>query len=375
MKMWVRKHSPRTLKEFVNQKEGVEKFLNWYNNWKKTRKPCLIYGPPGIGKTCFVYAFAHEKKLEVIELNASDFRDATTLKRILGSAVSQSSLFGKGKIFLIDEIDGIAGKEDRGGLAEILKIIPNSKNPVVFTANDAWDPKLKSIREISEIIEFKKIGARDMEKALKFILSKEGIEYEQNVIKQIVLRNEGDLRSAINDLETIARGKKKITIKDLEALGYREREQNIFDILKIIFKTKSIRGARFAILSSDRDPEEIIWWVENNIFNEYENAEEIAKAYETLAKADIFRRRITMRQNWRLMMYMIDLIASVAVCKRDTYRKFTKYQYPDRLKILSTTKFKREAEKEKLENLSKKLHCSTRKIKTEYLPYLKDLLK
>lgn len=373
--MWIRKYSPRSLKEFANQKEGVEKFLKWYSNWKKNKKPCLIYGPPGVGKTCFVYAFANDKNLEVIELNASDFRDAETLRRILGSAVSQTTLSGKEKIFLIDEIDGISGKEDRGGLAEILKILPNSKSPVVFTANDAWDPKLRPVREISEMIEFKKIGVRDMEKVLKHILSKEGIEYEEGIVKQIALRNEGDLRGAINDLEIVARGKKKITIKDLESLGYREREQNIFETVKIIFKTKTIRGARFAIMSSDRDPEEILWWIENNIFNEYEKPEEIAKAFDVLSKADIFRKRIASRQNWRLMMYMIDLISSVAVCKKDVYKKFTKYQYPDRLKILSLTKFERASEKEELEKLAKKLHCSTRKVKTEFIPYLKELLK
>ncbi len=373
--MWIRKYAPKSLKEFVNQKQGVEKFLKWYAAWKKHKKPCLIYGPPGTGKTCFVYAFASEKNLEVVELNASDFRDANTLKRILGTAVTQSSLFRKGKIFLIDEVDGISGKEDRGGIAEVLKIIPEARNPIVFTANDAFDPKLRAIREVCELIEFKKLGIRDVEKRLKEILAREGIEYEENAIRQIASRNEGDLRGAINDLEIVARGKRKITIKDLEALGYREREQNIFETMKILFKTKSLRGARFALLSSDRDPEELIWWVENNIFNEYEKAEEIAKAYELLARADIFRRRIALRQNWRLMMYMLDLMAGVTTCKKDVYRKFTRYQYPDRLKILSLTKKEREEEREKLQDLARKLHCSTRKIKTEFLPYLKDLLK
>ncbi len=373
--MWIRKYSPRSLKEFVNQKQGVEKFLKWYATWKKHRKPCLIYGPPGTGKTCFVYAFAFDKNLDIVELNASDFRDAGALKRILGTAVTQTSLFKKGKIFLIDEVDGISGKEDRGGIAEILKIVPETKNPIVFTANDAWDPKLRSLREICELIEFKKLGIRDIEKRLREILSKEGIEYDENVIKQIASRNEGDLRGAINDLEIIARGKRKISESDLVVLSYREREQNIFETMKIVFKTKSLRGARFAMLSSEREPEELMWWIENNIFREYKKPEEIAKAYELLARADIFRRRIALRQNWRLMMYMLDLMAGIAMCKKDVYRKFTKYQYPERLKILSITKQERAEEKEKLKELAEKLHCSTRKIKTEFLPYLKELLK
>jgi replication factor C large subunit len=372
--MWVKKYAPKSLSEYVNQKDAVAKFVRWYNTWKEHRKPCLLHGPPGVGKTSLVYAFAHERGLEVIELNASDFRDAASIKRVLSSAVTQKSLFARGKIFLIDEVDGIAGREDKGGVAELVKLVPEARNPIVFTANDAWDPKLKPIRDISEMIELKKLSVKDVEKKLFEILRKEGIYAEFAAVKQIAARNEGDLRGAINDLETVARGKKRVTLKDLEVLGFREREHNIFETMKIFFKTRSIKGARFALMNSDRDPEELMWWVENNIFNEYEKPEEIAKAYEYLALADVFRRRITMRQNWRLLVYMLDLIAAVTTAKREVYRKFTRYQYPERLKLLSVTKAEREEEQKKLEKLAKKLHCSTRKVKTEYLPYLKHLL-
>ncbi len=372
---WIQKYAPKNLKEFINQKQGVEKFIKWFSSWKSHRKPCLIYGPPGTGKTCFVYAFSNENSLEIVEINASDFRNTENIKRVLGAAVTHGSLFGKKKIFLVDEIDGISGKEDKGGLGEIMKIIPHAKVPIVFTANDAWNPKLRNLREMCELIEFKKVPVRDIEKRLKEILKREGIEGEEIVVKQIAARSEGDLRSAITDLETVASGKKKIEIKDLDALGYREREQNIFETVKIIFKTRSLKSARFAILSSDRDPEEIFWWVENNIFNEYENVEEIAKAYNFLAKADIFLKRVASRQNWRLKSYMIDLIAGVCTAKKETYRKFTKYTYPERLKILSITKKERSEEIERLTELSKKLHCSVKKLKTEYLPYLKFLQK
>ena len=372
--MWIKKYAPKNLAEFVDQKNGVGKFLKWFEGWKKHKKPCLIYGPPGVGKTCFVYAFAHEKGFEVIEFNASDFRDAQTIREVLEPAVAQKSLFGRGKIFLIDEIDGISGKEDRGGIAEILRMLPKCRNPVIFTANDPWDPKLRVIREVSELIEFKKISVRDIEKRLAEILKAEGIEAEPNVLRQIAQRNEGDLRGAINDLELVARGKKKITVADLEALGFREREQNVFETLKIFFKTRSLKGAKFAISTCERDPEELMWWIENNIFNEYEDPEEIAKAYEFLARADIFRKRIALRQNWRLMVYMLDLMAGVSVVKKQVYRKFTRYQYPERLKILATTKKEREVKEKKLEELARKLHCSKRKVKTEYLPYLGEIL-
>jgi hypothetical protein len=69
---------------------------------------------------------------------------------------------------------------------------------------------------------------------------------------------------------------------------------------------------------------------------------------------------------------MIDLMtAGVALAKKEMYRKFSKYQYPDRMIFLGRTKVEREEEKEKLLELSKSLHCSTKKIKKEFLPFLK----
>lgn len=73
---------------------------------------------------------------------------------------------------------------------------------------------------------------------------------------------------------------------------------------------------------------------------------------------------------------MIDLMtAGVAVAKKETYRKFTKYQYPSNIMILGRTKGKRSAANETLNKLSSQLHCSRKKIRKEYLPFLKIIIK
>ncbi|MCS7105997.1 MAG: replication factor C large subunit [Candidatus Aenigmarchaeota archaeon] len=370
--MWCEKYRPKTLKEFVNQKEALEKFLNWIKNWKPGSKAMLFYGPPGTGKTALVQAYAQEKNLEFVEMNASDFRSKTQIEEVFGKSMLQKPLFKKSKIFLIDEIDGIAGREDVGGISAVIKIIKESNYPCVLTANNPYDPKLKILREECILVEFKKIHVFDIEKRLEEICKKEGINIEKEVLRNLAKRAEGDLRAAINDLEVVARGRKKVTLEDLEVLGYRESEVTIFDALKIIFKTQTSLSAKLSISNVDKDPEEIFWWIENNIINEYEKPEEIAKAFDFLSKADLFRQRITLAQNWRFRSYMIDLMtAGVALAKKEIYKKFTKYQYPQRLVILGGTKDLRKEEKELLLKLSKTLHCSIKKIRLEYLPYLK----
>ncbi len=374
--VWTIKYKPKNLKEFVNQQDAIDIFLKWMKRWKPESKALLFYGSPGTGKTALVEAYAYENKLDLIQLNASDYRSATQIKEILGTSMQQQSLFRHGKIFMIDEIDGLAGHEDYGSVGEIINIIKGSQFPIILTSNSPWDSKLRSLRNHCQLVQFKKIHIFDIERRLKLICENEKIKDDEEVLKQLAKRSDGDLRSAINDLESIAQGKQFIEQNDLEALGYRERETNIFDALKMIFKTKSALAAKLSINNIDKDPEEIFWWIENNIAAEYEKPEEIAKAFDALSKADLFRNRVSYRQNWRLKGYMIDLMTGgVAVAKKEMYRKFTRYQYPQNIMMLGRTKGTRAEQKELLKKLSSQLHCSTRKLKMHYLPYFKIILK
>lgn len=369
---WTQKYAPKNLKEFVNQKEALEVFLKWIKKWKPGAKALLFYGKPGTGKTALIQAYVNDMGLEFIEMNASDFRSASKIQHIIGQSMMQAPLFKKGKVFLIDEIDGIAGREDSGGAGAIIKIIKESKFPVILTANNPYDPRLRSLRQYCQLVQFKKIHIFDMEKRLSQICEKENIKTEKEVLQSLAKKSEGDLRSAIGDLEAISQGKNKISLQDLEILGYREREVSIFDALKIIFKTQTALDAKLAIGNVDKDPDEIFLWIENNIAKEFEDPEEIARAFDILSKADLFRQRVLSRQNWRLKSYMIDLMtAGIAKSKKETYRKFTRYDYPSKLIFLGRTKVERKEEKEKLLELSKQLHSSTRKIRKEFLPFLK----
>jgi len=369
---WSVKYKPKNLKEFVDQKESVDVFIKWIKKWKPRVKALLFHGMPGTGKTALIEAYATENNLEFIEMNASDFRSALQIREVLGQSMLQKPLFKKGKLFLLDEIDGLVGNEDRGGAGEIIKIIKESQFPIILTANHPYDSKLKTLRNYCQLVAFKKISVWDIEKRLEEICKKEKINADKKVLRQIAARSDGDLRSAINDLEILSQGKNSIEISDLEALDYREREGNIFDALKTIFKTRTARTAKMAIENVDKDPDEIFWWIENNIAREYEEPEEMARAFDALSKADIFKQRIKSRQNWRFKAYMIDLMTGgVAVAKKQMYRKFTRYQYPSKIIVLGRTKLMRKEEKERLLELAKQLHCSTEKVRTEFLPYLK----
>ncbi|MEM0473249.1 MAG: replication factor C large subunit [Candidatus Aenigmatarchaeota archaeon] len=365
--MWTEKHKPNSVKEIIEQDIGA--FLNAIKNWSPGKKPILISGPPGVGKTSIVYAYAKENNLDLIEINASDNRTPQQIKQIIGNSLMQMSLSKKGKIFLIDEIDGLS-KEDKNAASELIDIAKKSKYPIIFTANDPWNPKIARIRENSEHIKFKKISFWNILKALKEICGKEQIDHDDEVLKYIAKISDGDLRSAIKDLETISFGKKNISKKDILEIGIRERKTEVFEAIKTVFKTKSAQGSKNAINNVDKDIEEIFWWIEQNIPNEYESIHEIAKAYKFLSDADIFLSRAKRNQDYKLVRYYIDLMtAGVSLSKKAQYTKFAKYEYPYMIKFLGQNKQNIKRFKDDLTEAAKQLHCSRRKVKIFYKPY------
>jgi len=363
MGLWTEKYKPKSLKEFVDQREALQQFLSWIRSWKRGERALLLHGPSGSGMTSLVHAYANEHGLDVVEMNASDMRSAKAVKEVLGRAATQRSLVRKGRVFLVDEIDGLSGEEDRGGVGELSRVIQRSYYPVILTANDPWDPRFKALRKLCTMVEFKPLPVKAIEKRLAQVCRAEGIKVKGEVLKRIAEASQGDLRAALNDLETVALGRKEVREEDLEALGHREHEVKLMELLRTIFKEKDFAKVRQAFRDASVDPDELFWWIEENVWREYE-VEAIAKAFDLLSKADIARKR------WRIRQ-MTDLMLSITMVKKEASRQFVPYHYPRKIIVLGRSKARRKKEAEVLKQLAQALHCSTRKVKSEYLPYLR----
>ena len=103
----------------------------------KEKKPALLYGPPGIGKTTSVHLIAKRLGYHLIELNASDQRKKEDLQKILKD-IQMKSL--KPKIYFFDEVDGLYdeyyGRQDSFRILE--KILIYSRYPIVLSCNEVW---------------------------------------------------------------------------------------------------------------------------------------------------------------------------------------------------------------------------------------------
>jgi len=146
---WTVKYRPKRLAEIAGNKTAIQQILDWLDTWANgppKKRALLLHGPPGTGKTVSVEAIANERRLDLVEINASDKRNRDALERTVGLATRQSDLFGRRRLILIDEVDGINLAEDRGAVDTIVRLVQETQSPVVLTANDPWDPKIGPIR-------------------------------------------------------------------------------------------------------------------------------------------------------------------------------------------------------------------------------------
>lgn len=372
---WSIKYLPKSLSEVQGQNKAVDSLNRFIDNFPKKRA-ALFYGAPGNGKTSTAHALAKERDLEIIEVNASDVRNADSIKQKLGPAMFQMSLFGKGKIILVDEIDGVSGNSDRGGLSELRKLILKTHFPVIMTANNPFDKKFSALRKVSDMIEFHTLNYLSVLKVLKKIAVAEKIEFNEIDLSTLARRAGGDLRGAINDFQTLSEFTKKLKKEDIDELSGRRQKDTMINALMRIFKTTNPVVALSALDDVDENIDDAFLWIDENLPKEYKKIEDLARAYDILSLADIFRRRIRRRQHWRFLVYINNLLtAGIALSKKEKYSGFNKYTRTTRILRMWQLNQKNAKRKAIAEKIAIKTHTSSRRVIQDTLPYIKSIYK
>ena len=376
--LWVEKYRPKKIADVIGNEEAKATFVEWLKNKRRTKKAVLLFGPPGVGKTTLVNAAASEFGFRIIEMNASDTRTEKAINKVAGPATSFIALDtfsteSKGNILFLDEVDGIAGNEDRGGVGAIIKIVETSLVPVVMAANDPDLEKLRPLKKVCALIRFHQVRLPLIIFMLQGICKKEGIKAEFEALERIAQKSRGDVRSAINDLQSLAEVGKTLTLQDTLTLSSRNRDVSMDETLRSYFSVKTLSEASSLLSYSNVDYDEFLMAVGDNLPRRFTDLDELAKAYDLVSKADVYRGRIGIEE-WHLLRYFFNYMAEAAAVAPSSYKPFEFISPPIRIITLFWTKGKRTLLDGICAKIGQQCHVSRTTAKTAFVPFIRTIL-
>ena len=377
--LWVEKYRPKKIEDIIGNEEAKATFIEWLKSKRRSKKAVLLYGPPGVGKTALVNAAAKEFGFVTIEMNASDTRSEKAINEIAKPATSFVALDtfsgeSKGSLLFLDEVDGIAGNEDRGGVSAIIKIVEESRVPVIMAANDPDIDKLRPLKKLCLLIRFQPIRIPLIIALLQKICLLEHVKAEFEALERIAQNSKGDVRSAINDLQSLSEENRILTLQDTMMLSSRNKDISMDETLRGFFSAKSIVEASSLLSRSSVDYDEFIMSVSDNLPRRYTDLAELAAAYDFVSHADIFRGRIG-TEHWHLLKYFYNALSQAAAVAPESYKPFELISPPIRIITLFWTKGKRTMLDGICGKIGAQCHVSHETAKHDFVPFIKSILQ
>ncbi|CAF0918657.1 unnamed protein product [Adineta ricciae] len=230
--MWADKYKPRTIKNLIGQqseKSCVQKLTVWLRDWYKHHgrsdekikakpstgfnrnedpalfKAALLSGPPGIGKTTAAQLVCEQLNFEYIEKNASDQRSKKLVATLSSDSHSVASFATKSTmsncVLIMDEVDGVAGNEDRGGIQELILLIKRSRIPIICICNDRQHKKIRSLANYCYDLRFYRPTVQQIRGAMLTVLHRENIhQIKQETLDEIIKSCNQDIRQTLHSL-------------------------------------------------------------------------------------------------------------------------------------------------------------------------------
>jgi len=211
-KPWIEKYRPNSLIDIHGQKKVVEALKSMIDNGNL---PNLIFhGQAGTGKTSMIqvlakYIYQDYFDYMVIELNASDDRGINVVRNEIKDFVEKKNLFKIGlKLVILDEVDAMT-IEAQYALRYIMDKF--SKSTRFCLICNYYHKIIEPIKSRSCVFRFLPLSLSETKKIINYIALKENIKISSKIIDTIYKLSNGDVRRAINILQSISLKKNKIT--------------------------------------------------------------------------------------------------------------------------------------------------------------------
>lgn len=298
MSLWVDKYKPTSTSELIGQSRNVARIKSWLKTYEPSQsRPIFIYGPPGIGKTTAAYLCCQEAGFKTIEFNASDQRNKNIIKEVISTIGSTSRLDFTRRAselkdaIILDEIDGMAGNEDRGGIGQLIMEIKHCKKPMIFICNDGQHQKLRSLKEKCDVIEFRRPDLEAIQAVVTRIAKRENIPISKINVSNLALSSDYDIRQIVNSLCLF----KEASTNQIS----KTTRMNPFEATKKAFTTSPSLEERFDCFFADYNIMPL--FIFENYVKNPQPLKTLSKIADTLCLGDLIDKEIRSNQNWSLL--------------------------------------------------------------------------
>ena len=204
--LWVEKYRPKTIEDCILPENIKSTFQEYVN--KKEIPNLLLSGTAGVGKTTIAKAMCEEVGCDYIVINGSSERGISVMQTQVMNYATSMSLAGGRKVVILDEADNLtpdAQKALRGMMEEV-----SSNCSFIFTCNFK-NRILDAIDSRCTVVDFKLNGSKQKMaaaffKRVEWILEKEGVTYDKQVVAAVITKHFPDNRRILNELQRYSVG-------------------------------------------------------------------------------------------------------------------------------------------------------------------------
>ena len=356
--MWSEKYRPQSLSDLLGNEDARKFFVGWFEKWKKGTRPLLLVGPPGIGKTTLANLAGKIFGYDMISLNASDVRNKKNIQEILEPVLGNQTVLGKPMIF-VDEVDGVHGRSDYGGVEALINILKEPTVPIILAANNDSSDKMKKIKKVVKTISLRPLPPRLLRLYLNMVLEKENTQINPGRLIKLISDSNGDIRSMLNSAQALITGFEPLTERTFELLDVEEG-------INAFYKSQTIDEARAVLYSMRIDPRTKINAFYSSVITSSVSNLELEHFLQVISEADVLYGQIMKTQEWRLLRYLDSIL--LRLYKKDTTIRYSQYNLS--WQVLNRLRWDGSKFKSLAANLSKQLHISSSTFATFYLPYI-----